>query len=320
MKYKIKEFIHCIKENLTELRYYSFLQESDRNKGNNKCMIICMVDGKFYQGGLCDRFKGIISAYAYCKQKNIPFRINYNYPFLLSDYLQSNQYDWSLRDRELRHSIWNSKILYMVGEYRGTRLLNLNTKKQVHFYCNRNLLDVINRAGNTSYNWGQLFKELFKPTPILQKNVQHLMQSNGKIYNAAVFRFQNLLGDFPEYDFKPLASRKEKDALIGKCIKSLKELKKQLGGDKMLVTSDSVTFLKQASLIEGVFTIPGRMVHIGCSEGASFEVYLKSFVDFFMLANSKSIYSLGTNFMYPSEFPLYASMVNNVPFKRILIE
>ena len=41
--------------------------------------IVIMIDGRFIHGGLSDRLRGIVSIYGYCKQKNIPFYINYTY-------------------------------------------------------------------------------------------------------------------------------------------------------------------------------------------------------------------------------------------------
>jgi hypothetical protein len=68
-----------------------------------------------------------------------------------------------------------------------------------------------------------------------------------------------------------------------------------------------------------VHTIGGTRVHIGCTADADHNTYMNSFVDFYMLANSKKIFSLGTKEMYPTEFPLYAAKVNEIPFERILL-
>lgn len=99
-----------------------------------------MVDGETFHGGLCDRFKGIISLYAYCKYRGLPFRIRYTYPFRLEDYLAPAAYDWTLREGEYTDNPLYSRILYMRGEHLAARLLTLNTRKQIHFYTNRDLL------------------------------------------------------------------------------------------------------------------------------------------------------------------------------------
>ncbi len=84
-----------------------------------------MIDRETFHGGMCDRFKGIISLYAYCKYLGKPFRIKYTYPFRLEDYLLPASYDWTLKDNEYTDNPLYCKILYMRGEHLATRLLNL---------------------------------------------------------------------------------------------------------------------------------------------------------------------------------------------------
>ena len=94
----------------------------------------------------------------------------------------------------------------------------------------------------------------------------------------------------------------------------------------LLVTSDSSLFLERAAEIAGVHTIPGRIVHIDGLDRSSLDgegmpsVYMKSFLDFYMLAGARRISCPGTPEMYPSEFPMYAAKVNGIPFKRILLD
>lgn len=91
----------------------------------------------------------------------------------------------------------------------------------------------------------------------------------------------------------------------------------------LLVTADSVTFLKRAVQLEGVHIIPGTLTHIDGNKNQAiknpFEVYLKSFVDFYMLIGAQKIYRIGTPQMYPSKFPAYAAKVNGIPFESITI-
>ena len=60
----------------------------------------------------------------------------------------------------------------------------------------------------------------------------------------------------------------------------------------------------------------GKAAHADTLRNAPDEQYLKSFVDFYLLASAQEIYCAGTEEMYPSEFPLYAAKVNNRPFYR----
>lgn len=91
----------------------------------------------------------------------------------------------------------------------------------------------------------------------------------------------------------------------------------------LLVTSDSITFLKKAVQIEGVHIIPGTLIHMDGQKNNipqnSYEIYLKSFIDFYMLSEAQKIYRIGTPYMYPSEFPVYAAKIHNIPFESITI-
>lgn len=284
-------------------------------------MLVFMVnDAKgFYIGGMVDRFKGIISTYAWCKQRNIDFRIRHVFPFELADYLKPAQYDWRLREHEYTTCIWDARLMRARGEY-GRRLVKMRLKnEQIHYYGNRDFLQYVNQTGGTDYSWGELFKEIFQPQEKLQIIVENKQAEIGQNYISAVFRFQNLLGDFEEYKYRALNDEKNREELIGKCFNGLIDLQKQHLGTPILVTSDSSTFIRKVSELSGIYTIGGERVHMGCNANADYDTYLNSFVDFYMLANSQRVFSLGTVEMYPTQFPMYAAKVNNVPFDRVLL-
>lgn len=298
-----------------KFKWYSwnpFIKSTSQNK-----YLIYMCDGRFYSGGMCDRFKGIVSAYAYSKVKGYEFRINYTYPFELGAYLDSNGYNWKLRKGELMKSIFYNSIIYSVGD-NGVRFINQN-KKNVHFYCNRDYLPLINETYSTNYIWGDLYKDLFTPNKDLHTKIIELQNKIRMPYNAAVFRFQNLLGDFKEYDYEKIRDRVKRDVLLSKCLKWVENYVSKYPSINLLVTSDSVMFLKAVSKFRNVFIIEGNRVHIGQDNGFSADVIMNSFLDFYMIAGSSHVMSVGTKEMYPSEFPQYAAKVNNISFERILI-
>ncbi len=328
-KYRLLELRHKFKEAM--LSGQTVLKSRClRRVAGDRPACVAMVDGMAYHGGMCDRFKGIISLYAYCKHRGIPFGIRYTYPFRLEEYLVPAAYDWILDDNEYTDNPLYSRVLYMRGEHLATRLLNLRMRRrQVHFYTNRDLLERINdvlRGENEAdrYDWGELFRELFRPCEGLRKRIDAIKWNIGGDYCAAVFRFQNLLGDFHEYRYKELAGEKEKEALVVKCLDAVSELKKRHGDKALLVTSDSAAFLQRVSQIEGVHIIPGKLIHIDQVSGevdgdTGREVYMKSFLDFYVLSEAQKIYRIGTSYMYPSEFPVYAAKVNGIPFESIVI-
>ena len=326
-KYKMLELRHRLKELLLAARIALKSKELGKPVAGGP-VYVAMIDGESCHGGMCDRFKGIISLYAYCKHRGLPFRIRYTYPFRLEDYLSPAAYDWTLRPGEYTDNPLYSRVLYMRGEHLATRLLKLKTtRRQIHYYSNRDCLAHVNEAlarrSEDRYGWGDLFCELFRPGTVLAGRIAAVKKELGGDYCAAVFRFQNLLGDFHEYHFKPLGDKDEAERLIGKCLDAVKALKAAHADNALLVTSDSVTFLNRVSQVEGVHIIPGTLVHIdGQKHGhpaTPYETYLKSFLDFYVLTEARKIYRVGTSFMYPSEFPLYAAKVHNIPFEHIVI-
>lgn len=325
-KYKLLEWRHRVKEVFLAGRIALKSHALCRPTGLEP-LYVAMVDGESFHGGMCDRFKGILSLYAYCKYHGFPFRIRYTYPFKLEDYLSPAAYDWTLREGEYTDNPLYSRILYMRGEHLATRLLALRTRRQIHFYSNRDCLALVNaayaQAGQAAYDWGELYRELFRPGPVLAGRIQSVKEELGNDYYAAVFRFQNLLGDFHEYHFKSLGDTEEAEKLINRCLDALRRLKAIHGNRALLVTSDSVTFLQRVRQLEGVHIIPGTLIHMDGNKRHlpkdTFEVYLKSFLDFYMLSEAQKIYRIGTSYMYPSEFPVYAAKVHNIPFERITI-
>ncbi|MGN1245530.1 MAG: hypothetical protein ACI4UN_02750 [Muribaculaceae bacterium] len=291
-------------------------------------LCIAMVDGESFHGGMCDRFKGIISLYAYCKYNNLPFRIRYTFPFKLEDYLVPAQYDWTLKDGEYTDNPLYHRVLYMRGEHYATRLLHYFPTRQVHFYTNRDLLSHINGAycdaGIKGYDWGELYRELFKPGAALKQRIDEILAEIGGDYDAAVFRFQNLLGDFKEYHFKALTEKSEVEDLLAKCLDYVKQLRASSPCKRLLVTSDSITFLRRVAQIDGVYVIPGTLSHMDCSKHGNAPAnaadgYLKSFLDFYMISMAQKIYRVGTPLMYQSEFPVYAAKINDRPFESVTI-
>jgi hypothetical protein len=102
--------------------------------------------------------------------------------------------------------------------------------------------------------------------------------------------------------------------LILRCLWHLEKIHHENINKKILVTSDSITFLTEAGKLPYVFVIPGKIAHIRYSFGLSKEVYMKSFIDYFLLTHSKKIYSVVEGKMYNSGFPKMAALHNKIPF------
>ena len=304
-----------LKEYYMTLKYHRFSAQRIR-----KPMLVAVVDKRRKTKGLTDRFKGIVSVYALAKANGVPFRCIFNHPMDLTDFLVPNSYDWVVKPGELSGSVWDVRFRIMSKQPPLSRLTNLfPLKKQVLVYAKVDYLALINRKYNQQYQWGQLFNELFKPTKILEEQLQlHLDAIGSAGFVACVYRFQNLLGDFKEYHFMPLPET-DQQQLLTKTIHALKQISEQ-SDVPVLVTSDSATFIAAVKDLKNIYTIPGKVVHIDNVANAEKEVYLKSFVDFFMLSRAQHIYSLGTDIMYKTDFPKYAAKVHDIPFERILID
>jgi len=283
-------------------------------------LFIQIVDGTTFHGGLTDRLKGIISSYLYCKIKNITFKIDHTSPFNLSSFLIPNNYNWTLSSKnKISKNVFECKLLYLIGDPTIQRLISLKTKSQIHCFSNRDIINELNNHYGSAFTWGCLFKELFKPSEYLQKEILKYKKITGENYYSAIFRFQNLLGDFIEYDDVKELDEINKGILINKCKQSIIELKRKLGNTRILITSDSKLFLNEISRIKELIVFPEDNVHMDNTSGQPLKIYQKSFTDFILISESLGVYSIGTPIMYKTEFPLYAAKINNIPFERIEI-
>ena len=277
------------------------------------------VDGHGYHGGLTDRFKGAVSWWNYCEKNNLDFRIYYVYPFKLTDYVVPNEYDWRIEKNEMPDNIRDTRIFYGRGE-KGYRLDKLHTHKSIWYYGNLDFSDTLNYP---PYNrpWGAIFKKLFKPSELLEHHLKKQMHEIGGEYIAAVYRFQNLLGDFNESNlYKTLSDKSERQKLIVKALEELENIHAENIGMRVLVTSDSISFLEEAARKSYVYVIPGKIEHMDFTDTDTNHTQLKSFLDFFMISEAKKVYSVVIGEMYWSQFPAYAAKINDVPFIRKVIQ
>lgn len=301
-----------LKDRIGMLRRYQFC--GNKGEGNP---IVVVVDGSTFHGGLTDRWKGIISLYAYSKAIGRDFKIHYVYPFDLSDFQVPSQYDWMISPEHVSKNFFSALMLRLTGKTTLELLQNLPIDKQIHVYSNRDFIDVVNGTFATHYTWHGLFNELFKPSPLLQQaiDVHSVNMANG--YIAVAFRMQNLLGDYPEYEYQATDSKRQEE-IIELCMSFLRQLHEKCG-KRILVTSDSCKMTEIATSLPYVWTNPGKSVHVDKMTSAPDEYYLKSFVDFYLLARAQKVYSVTTKEMYVSDFPRYAALTGNIPFERVFL-
>lgn len=280
--------------------------------------VVCMLDGRMCHGGPTDRLRGILTIYNETKKYGYPFYIHWVYPFRLEDYLVPNKVQWVIKDEDVSY---NSQTSYPVGIPIGigpqSKLVSklrfkaamTNDAKQKHIYSNEFFC---------SRHYRSLFHELFKPSPLVQNEVDKHLKQLGKHYYAYTFRFLALLGDFIEHDNTQLPES-EVQAFIEKNLAKLKELLSDVPVIyKVLVTSDSKRFLNAVvSLDPRIYVVPGDVQNIDMVAKENRGAWLKTFVDQQLLINAEKVFLLRTGRMYKSGFPRFAALVGNGKFKDI---
>ena len=280
--------------------------------------IICRIDGTTFHGGLTDRWKGIVSLYALAKATQRGFRLYYTYPFDLTDYQIPALYDWRLSDGEMSGNIRNVCLKRVVADPTLQRVINLPRSKQIHCYANRDWLDLINTTYGTHYVWGELFRELFKPSAYLSEALTPWLQRLNEPFIAVAFRTQNIFGDYTEYQYRA-ADQQRQDEVLHLCHNYLHRLHDQTG-KTLLVTSDSLILSQSVQSLPFVVTTIGQAAHADTVADATKQQYCKSFIDFYLLAQAEQVICAGTREMYPSDFPRYAAKIYDKPFQRVSLE
>ena len=311
-----KPFIRKVIDRIKERRLHRYYDSQKKPAKNKDRMIIFMADGRMHHGGLTDRLCGLVSAYNYSKKHGYSFRAYFVTPYVLSDILLPAIYDWRICADDISYNKYSSRPLYIsfIPDYTETEKyfkskIEEENCKQIHLYTNARYFKHEEFPG--------LFSELFKPNAQLQEIIDYHKRTIGDEYVSCTFRFQQLLGDFKEEGFPELSTLSEKEELVQQCLSRIEDLRNNTQ-KRILVTSDSKTFLKCASEKKYVYTIPGDIRHMDYSrDKTDIKVDMKSWVDFLMVANASEIYLCIMTPLYKSGFALAASHVHNRPYKEI---
>jgi len=299
------------------LKYYSpFSWLKKKNEGR---YVFC-ADGKFLHGGMFDRLKGIISIYALAKAQGKDFKINFMHPFSLEDYLVPNKYNWKIdNNTPLIYQYPASRPIFGYGEcYEPSRILK-DRKGEVHFYYGYNSLKEINEKYGTSFDWGELYDELFKPSPHLQKYIDYYKNEVDCEYIAIHTRFLNLLGDKTETAINPVLPEEKQNEIKKKISNYIGDIIMQYHSYRVMIASDSPNFIAYIQeKFPDVYIVPGEISHIGIHDSNDAQT-IKMFVDYYLMGGAKKVYSLWTEGMWKSAFPEYAAMIGRTEFERIKI-
>ena len=293
---------------------------SCKSVNSDKIVVFVVTADTTFNMGLADRLRGVTSVYKVCKEMGVPFKIYFKVPNLI-DYLEPNEYDWRIDDDEM---CYDTKLVYPCTLL--TFHANLNSKlqsfaqrsilkhyikkpfKQIHVHTNM-------VASEKEYS--VLFKELFKPTPLLQKQLDvHLSPLGGeKKFFAMVYRFRRLLGDLK--DGGEILLENEREPYLMQAIKCVEREHDKRPNEKILVTSDSKTFISRIKSLPYVYTLPGEVVHMGVITDADKMTYLKSFLDYYMLSFAHTVISVRDKRMYHSGFALRAAKLGDANYKEV---
>ena len=178
---------------------YSESGDSPSENRASRQTLVFMVDGKWMHGGLTDRFRGMTSAYKFAIEHNLDFKIYHSSPFSLQEILQPNKVDWIIDEKEISHdkAVAKPVLLYREDFDNDSALERQldSSHEQFHLYS------CIDTVGE---DFPKYFNELFKPSPILEKELEQYGELLGTGYTTISFRLQNKLGDFKEFTFKEL--------------------------------------------------------------------------------------------------------------------
>ena len=297
-------------------RYYRPFASSPSSRRN-----VFMVDGKVGHGGMFDRLKGIVSVYAISKAQRRDFRIHFTYPFQLEKYLEPNEYDWRIDAADICRHYPAARPLFLYGECYAPRRLFKQRKCESHFYFGYNILDKVNVRYGTSYEWGQLYRELFRPTKYLQQYIDKYQGEIGTHYVVFHARFLNLLGDKVELSINPELPMAEREPLMQRLRDKMLELKSQLTGNpRIMLASDSMTFIDYMQReVPDIYVVPGTVKHIDTAGNTDDAENIKMFLDYHLIAHASKVYNIVATGMWPSAFPEYAAKIGDVVFERIYL-
>lgn len=272
-------------------------------------------------GGLTDRLRGMVSMWGLCKERGWDFKIWFRTPFTLERYLVPAEYNWTIDAAQLDFD--HAEPIFAM-DIRGGRSTEFGLRYITERIERHPLCHVYTNLALSWKDFPTLYRELFKPSPPLEALIERNTAVLGEDAVAAVLRFRQLLGDFYEGGdvYSETLSPPLQEKLIEECLEKLALVRTENPhARKILVTSDSSTFLaRAAAAFEWVYTIPGKVVHMDFSRGEEEDVYMKSFVDFNVLARCRKIYLITGPGMYRSGFPWAASLIGGTEYEEIFFK
>jgi len=303
--------LKSIKLVLHYAKYFSFKQPK------TKQIVVCF-DGLLPHGGLVDRLKGIISCYQIANALGYDFKILFDNPFELTDFLEPNTIDWTFKHQEISWHPLKAKVLYLVNDFDANPLHKIKTSNANRFYVYANIdysktifPDLKAKALETQ--WRSSFNALFKKSNVLDEKLNAISTLK---YIAFHTRFTSLMGDFRDTTSKML-SEEAQEALTETLLQIINRIKTETSENAFLF-SDSIKFLETVRVKTDIAVLEGHPFHMdNFDKREATSGHLKTMIDFFMISRSETVYFLKIKPMYNSSFSKYAAIIGNSNFECI---
>ena len=166
-------------------------------------------------------------------------------------------------------------------------------------------------------NFGRSFKALFKPSERLQSSIDTCLKAINGAYITVSARFCNCLDDFNEEVYCEPLEASERKQLLDNCMAELAKIVKKHPDKRLVICSDSTTFINEAKKHFDIITTPGTISHIGNDDVHNYEYYEKTFLAFYTIAGASEVFLLKGPHMMRSGFPYAAALVGQKPYNII---
>lgn len=292
-------------------KYFSFKQPK------TKQIVVCF-DGLVPHGGLVDRLKGIISCYQIANELGYDFKILFDNPFKLTDFLEPNTMDWTCKRSEIIWHPLKTKLLYLVNDFDANPLHRIKTSKANRFYVYANIdysktiFPNLN-AKEREEGWRNSFNALFKKSIFLDKKLNEITTSKFIAFHT---RFTSLMGDFKDTTSRILSDEAQ-EKLTEKLLQIVNRIKAE-EREKAFLFSDSIKFLDAMKTRTDIAVIEGNPFHMdNFDKSEVIEGHLKTMIDFFVISKSENVYFLMVEPMYNSSFSKYAAIIGDTNFECV---
>lgn len=308
----LKTFLRNIKYGMMpyikRLKYFSKCRF--RKVVNKNVFYLIFEPGKKHPG-LADRIKAIISCYDWAKMNGYQFKVYFETPFRLCEYLKP-QFDWCCSLDEVEYSVFDTKF---VEEHFRENPIELEKDKQYHCYTydGHHMPRVF---PDSNYRFSDLFHEMFEPCDEIKKMYLEYGIKE-KSYVSCHFRFVNALEKFENTFFENhLETQEEREQLIHRCKKGLLKVIAENKDKDVYVFSDSKVFLDNIGDIPVKVLPHDDVCHV--SEGAKDASTLKSFFDIFVMSKGSKVYRFCAPELYSiSHYALLAATIGDLSFNDV---